>query len=66
MNNIQHEPNRWLVIWAANPLLIQGTDGQYTATSHNYTWYDTEFEAIAAIQTSHPNWTAPTDQHELP
>ena len=64
MNDIQHQPNRWLVVWANNPLLIQGTDGQYTATSHSYTWYETEAEGIAAIQISHPNWTPQQNPEE--
>ncbi len=57
--NIQHETDKWLVVWSQNPLLIEGSEGQYTATKSEYNWYDTREDAIQAIRNLYPEWVAP-------
>ena len=57
--NIKHETDKWLVIWAPTPLLIEGSEGQYTGTIHEHDWFDTRDAAITAIRNLHPEWVAP-------
>lgn len=62
--NIVHEPNKFLVVFAETPLLIEGTEGRVTATRNEFAWFDSRAEAVNACLAADADWVDPLASEE--